>query len=349
MALEQLSFFIYQFIRKWVEPSWFGDKLQFQTEWLSCIQSHESQSSTYERLDAFRPNLKCDVCGFNAVEKESELSFHESNNGLETKIEVQPVMSYQEGMLDALIRKSHGVRLFGYAYHPYHIAMDLGTFAILVFSTWWVNHEPGITLLAFLGTYLSMQVVYVIARLIKSHIFGITSRSFLQDFLLILLPTYSLVSLALGNEIAPSMDIAALDLALGVSFIRIGCFLGGCCYGRPASWGILYSPDQLRSVQGCRTYSPGPTPDSPVIPMQIFESAVNAVLFVALLAWKLLDPAVSSGKVLPVYFLVYCCWRFVSDFWRDVSVRPRRAGLSEAQWLSVVVVHASGVILVYLA
>lgn len=250
--------------------------------------------------------------------------------------------------LETLVRCSHNIRIFGQLYHPYHLAKDIGTIVLLIFSAWWIRDRSQLSFLAFIGAFLSMQVVYTVVRLLKYQIWGIAERSYLQDSILILLPTYALTSMALGNAIAPAMDLAALDLALGVAFIRVGCFLGGCCYGRPAAWGIKYQEDQLVPVRGCRTYTPSPLPLEPVIPMQLLESAFNLVLFIILLVWRLLAPEQSDGKVLLVYFLAYGCWRFISDFWREVSARPRRAGFSEAQWVSGIVVIGSISTLLYL-
>ncbi|WP_432813494.1 prolipoprotein diacylglyceryl transferase family protein [Pantanalinema sp. GBBB05] len=250
--------------------------------------------------------------------------------------------------LETLIRRSHNLRIFGWLYHPYHLAKDIGTIALLIFSAWWVRDRSQLSFFAFVGAFLSMQAVYLIVRLLKYQIWGIAERSYVQDSIFILLPTYALTSVALGNAIALAMDLAALDLALGVAFIRVGCFLGGCCYGRPAVWGVKYQEEQLVPVRGCRTYTPGPLPLEPVIPMQLFESVFNLVLFVALLVWGLLAPEQSDGKVLPVYFLAYGCWRFISDFWREASARPRRAGFSEAQWVSAIVVIVSLSTLFYL-
>lgn len=257
-------------------------------------------------------------------------------------------MDLKTGTLETFIRSSHNIRIFGWIYHPYHFAKDIGTIVLLIFSAWWVHNRSQLNFLAFIGAFLSMQMVYTTVRFLKYRIWGIAERSYLQDSILILLPTYALTSVALGNAIAPSMDLAALDLSLGVAFIRVGCFLGGCCYGRPAGWGVKYQEPLLVQVRGCRTYTPGLLPLEPVIPMQLFESAFNLVVFIALLVWGLIAPEQSDGKVLLVYFLAYGGWRFTSDFWREVSARPRRAGLSEAQWLSVIVVMASSSILLYL-
>jgi phosphatidylglycerol---prolipoprotein diacylglyceryl transferase len=239
-------------------------------------------------------------------------------------------------LLDTCMRRAHCVRLFGRTYHPYHISNDVGIGAILLFSAWFAATQAGLTLLGFIVAFAAMQGSYVLARLIRWRISGNASRSFLQDTVLIVLPSFIAANLLVGNDLAPSLDLAGLDLALGLSFIRIGCFFGGCCYGRPARWGVLYTPEHLKDVRGCRNYTSGPVPHGRVIPIQLFESAVNAAMFAALLIWRMHSPS-SRGRVLPAYLIGYAVWRFGSDFWRAVSVRPRWAGLSQAQWYAMAV------------
>jgi prolipoprotein diacylglyceryltransferase len=239
-------------------------------------------------------------------------------------------------LLDACVRHAHHVRVFGRTYHPYHMATDVGTGAVLLFSAWFAATQPGLAFLGFLVAFAAMQVTYVLARLVRQRISAIAARSFLQDTVLIVLPSFIIASKLVGNDLRASLDLAGLDLALGLSFIRIGCFLGGCCYGRPARWGTLYPPELLRDVRGCRNYTSGPVPRGRVIPIQLFESAFNAFLFAALLVWRLQSPS-SHGRILQAYLLAYAAWRFGSDFWRPVSVRPRWAGLSQAQCYSIAV------------
>ena len=83
--------------------------------------------------------------------------------------------------------------------------------------------------------------------------------------------------------------------------------------------------------------------------MQLFEAGINALLFSALLVWALVGPTGTEGRALPAYLVGYGVWRFASDFWRDVSARPRRAGLSEAQWMAMIVVALSAAVLLGLA
>lgn len=71
------------------------------------------------------------------------------------------------------------------------------------------------------------------------------------------------------------MDLFLPSVAVAQAFGRIGCFLGGCCFGRPAAaWGVVFpegAPAFLR-YGNC-----------PVVPVQLYESAwlffVGFVLF----------------------------------------------------------------------
>jgi phosphatidylglycerol:prolipoprotein diacylglycerol transferase len=245
-----------------------------------------------------------------------------------------------ETVLDSLVRRAHGIRVFGHRYHPYHAALDLGTVALIGFSAWFTARHPGLSFVRFLAAFLIAQAVYWLVRMARQRWLGMTSRSLIQDSVLILLPTFGTASWLLGNDLAASLDLAGLDLALGAAFIRVGCFLGGCCYGRPVRWGVAYREEFLRPVRGCRTYAPGPVPGKRVLPIQLLDSAVQALSFGVLMCWLLNDPR-AQGRVLAGYFLIYGCWRLVGDFWREASARPRRAGLSEAQWASLVVVAAA--------
>jgi phosphatidylglycerol:prolipoprotein diacylglycerol transferase len=71
-------------------------------------------------------------------------------------------------------------------------------------------------------------------------------------------------------------DALTPSLALGTVFGRVGCFLNGCCYGRPTRlpWGVVFPPDSFASLEF------GPVP---VHPAQLYFAATGLVLF--LLVW----------------------------------------------------------------
>ncbi len=189
-----------------------------------------------------------------------------------------------------------------------------------------------------------MQLVYAAARVVKLRVFGIAARSALQDMLLFVIPSFVGAIYFLGNSVKTSMDLFALDLALGLAIIRIGCFLGGCCYGISARWGIKYQPEYLVVVRGCRNFTCGPLPEKRVIPIQLYESAYCATVFAILWA-ILMTSSRLDGRVMPAFLGCYAIWRFITDFVRGISARPRRAGLSEAQWASMVAAVVAGMMI----
>lgn len=98
------------------------------------------------------------------------------------------------------------------------------------------------------------------------------------------------IKLRLGNVIAPSV-------ALGMVIGRMGCFLNGCCYGIPASWGFDFG-DGLRRL-----------------PAQLFESAFHFIAFVFLVCCK--NKVKTPGLLFKLYLLTYFIFRFFMEFIRE--------------------------------
>ncbi|MBI4660192.1 MAG: prolipoprotein diacylglyceryl transferase [Verrucomicrobia bacterium] len=103
-------------------------------------------------------------------------------------------------------------------------------------------------------------------------------------------------------------DIMAPSIALGHALGRIGCLMTGCCYGHPTRlpWAIRF-PAADHWTRG-----------EPVHPTQIYEFALNMVLF-AVLSWfygrKRFD-----GQVFAVYLVAYAVVRaFVESFRGDYT------------------------------
>jgi phosphatidylglycerol---prolipoprotein diacylglyceryl transferase len=73
-------------------------------------------------------------------------------------------------------------------------------------------------------------------------------------------------------------DALAPSIALGTAFGRVGCFLNGCCYGRPtgAPWGVVFPPDSFAALAYGRV---------PLHPSQLYFSAAGLAVF--LLGWGL--------------------------------------------------------------
>jgi phosphatidylglycerol---prolipoprotein diacylglyceryl transferase len=54
----------------------------------------------------------------------------------------------------------------------------------------------------------------------------------------------------------PTLDLVAPYIALGQAIGRLGCFLNGCCFGRPVSWGV-YFPVHQDVLHPTQLYSAG--------------------------------------------------------------------------------------------
>ena len=102
-------------------------------------------------------------------------------------------------------------------------------------------------------------------------------------------------------------DSFALPVAIAVFMGRIGCFIGGCCFGTITDlpWGIHFS-------------AAGDPPNILRHPTQLYEAAFH------LLAAALLIVAQQykwwPGQKLKVYLLAYLGYRFISEWIRPADV-----------------------------
>jgi phosphatidylglycerol:prolipoprotein diacylglycerol transferase len=136
------------------------------------------------------------------------------------------------------------------------------------------------------------------------------------------------------------LDVLASVLGLGVFFVRLACFLNGCCYGTPtgAPWAVQY-PAQgslaFRSHLEAGLVSAGDFCSLPVHPVQIYLSALGLFAFVLTsLFWKRYRNC--PGATFLLYWLVYGTGRFVLEFMRGDVPRYTRADLTLSQIVIVI-------------
>jgi phosphatidylglycerol:prolipoprotein diacylglycerol transferase len=250
-------------------------------------------------------------------------------------------------VLERLVERSHGIKLFGYSYHPYFIATDgalMGTFMTVFVLT---RRFEGVSFLSWVAVFSLVLISYAFFLKFKRSVLKMPSRSFLQDSVLFLMPLYVLISLSVGYPLRLALDIIGVVFPVYGGIVRIGCFLGGCCYGIPWERGVLYPAWIFQPVSGWRNFRPGANPQARVIPVQLLESAgqfvIAAITF--LVFWKQSEP---RGAILPLWLLCYCVLRFALDFFRRSSTRPRIGAFSEAQIYSIGVAVIAAVVLTLL-
>ena len=117
-------------------------------------------------------------------------------------------------------------------------------------------------------------------------------------------------------------DCGAPVIAIIHGFGRIGCFLGGCCYGVEWEHGITFHNALIESANGV-----------PRVPVQLIEAGFEFALGVLL--WILLSKRKLYGKLLCLYLIVYPIGRFTIEFWRGDEYRGFIGGLSTSQLISI--------------
>lgn len=133
---------------------------------------------------------------------------------------------------------------------------------------------------------------------------------------------------------AEATDCLAPAIAQFHGFARIGCFLGGCCYGVEWEHGLTFENSLVESANGV-----------PRVPVQLFESGFEFLL--AGLLWLLLFKAPKMrGKLLALYLLIYPVGRFILEFWRGDTYRGFIFGLSTSQFISIFVFTAAALFLI---
>lgn len=102
-------------------------------------------------------------------------------------------------------------------------------------------------------------------------------------------------------------DVVSPPLALGYGIVRIGCFMNGCCYGRPTDsfLGVVFP-----YLEGTLHFD-----DIARYPTQLFSSLFGFLLFIFLLfLWKRRK---FDGQVFLAFVILYAIGRSVVEYFRE--------------------------------
>ncbi len=127
-------------------------------------------------------------------------------------------------------------------------------------------------------------------------------------------------------------DCFAVGIPLFHCVARLGCFFAGCCYGIESPFGFTTTNGIIESGNNVSRF-----------PVQLLESGVNLALFVVLLI--LFRKGNMKGKIIYLYLLFYGTARFFIEFLRGDEYRGIFLGVSTSQWISLVLIGISLLVL----
>lgn len=125
-------------------------------------------------------------------------------------------------------------------------------------------------------------------------------------------------------------DLIAPFIALGHAIGRAGCFLNGCCFGKPTG--------SFLGVQFPQTFVK-------VYPVQLFSFAGLLIIFFFLLFLQ--SRRSFKGEIISLYLILYGIFRFFIEFLRG-DLLPVFHGLTSTQLVSVIFVIVGVVLFVFM-
>jgi phosphatidylglycerol---prolipoprotein diacylglyceryl transferase len=146
--------------------------------------------------------------------------------------------------------------------------------------------------------------------------------------------------------VGKGIDIVGSVLPLGIFFGRLGCFLGGCCFGAPTDppLGVIFPGGSAASYEQFEAglIASKNLPSLPVHPTQLYESFGCLAIAAYLLLW--LHPRKRfDGQVLLMFLILYAVLRFMIEFVR-ADDRGAMFGLSTSQLIGVAIVAGCAVL-----
>lgn len=126
------------------------------------------------------------------------------------------------------------------------------------------------------------------------------------------------------------VSLAPCCILIAHAFGRIGCFFGGCCYGKPTDsiFGVTF-----------------PGMSHPVHPTQLYEAVFLFLLFAVCMVLYMKKDFKYN---LPLYLVAYGIFRFLIEFVRDDNRGEFIGAISPSQFWSILMVVVGVVLFFYL-
>lgn len=151
------------------------------------------------------------------------------------------------------------------------------------------------------------------------------------------LPTALVYVLVRRMRFLPLFDVAAPALSLGHLWGRLGCFMAGCCYGKPTDlpWAVSFPKRSVAYLEMLEKgiLPPGAQATMPLHPTQLYEVVGEALILAGLLVMARLKRF--HGQVAGLYLVLYAVMRFLLELTRGDQFRGGAIGFSTSQLIAV--------------
>lgn len=128
----------------------------------------------------------------------------------------------------------------------------------------------------------------------------------------------------------PMLDVMAAVTCIVHGFGRIGCFMAGCCYGKPTTsmLGVIFIDPACQAEP----------PNTPLHPTQLYEAGFIFIILTMLLIFK--NRKQFDGQFFLVYLIAYAMGRGVLEFFRGDLERGFVINgiLSNSQLISLMII-----------
>lgn len=117
----------------------------------------------------------------------------------------------------------------------------------------------------------------------------------------------TIVSIILKQDWRRVLDMLAPGIFIILTCAKFGCFLEGCCRGLECSFGVKYLGI-----------------DTTFFPIQIVEVFLMGLIIAFCFWYALKSKRYVKGAVYPATTIIYCCVRFVIEFFRYYETEAQR-------------------------
>lgn len=214
--------------------------------------------------------------------------------------------------------------IFGQGIYLYGICFAIGVlacFAFLIFTMWYKKfNETSSNAIIFIGIFatafgaLSGMIFQGIYDVIDGKEFSLNGMTFIGGLIggvgsflgvwnlytYVIRPRTKIKALnaEMNAGLCDALPFIPIGIVIAHAFGRFGCFWAGCCYGKPAEWGLPCASGSTHNV----------------IPTQLFEMTF---LFILAAVMAVLYFKFKLNYNFAVYAIAYGIFRFIIEYFRD--------------------------------